>query len=86
MEIAVIIEIISTLGFPIACVLALGVFVYKLWQQSATRETLLMNEITANRQVNEKFATIIGQHEIQLEEIKVDVRDIKQQITYKGGN
>lgn len=39
-----------------------------------------MAEISANRQVNEKFATIIAQHEIQLEEIKTDVRDIKEKL------
>lgn len=86
MEIATIIELIGTVGFPIACVLALGIFVYKLWQQSVTRETLLMNEITANREINKQFATIIAQHSVQLEEIKDDVREIKQQIIYKGGN
>lgn len=77
MEIGVVTEIIATLGFPIACVLALGIFVYQLWKQSVTREEKLMEEITENRVVNTKFAEIIGQYEVTLGEIKSDVKDIK---------
>jgi hypothetical protein len=77
MELATIIELISTLGFPIVCVLALGIFVYKLWKQSVDREEKLMGEITENRIINTKFAEIIAQYEITLGEIKVDIKDIK---------
>lgn len=77
MELATIGEAIATLGFPIVCVIALGFFVYKLWQQSVKREEILMNEITENRVINQKFAEIIGQYEITLGEIKNDVKDIK---------
>lgn len=80
MDIASFVELIGTLGFPIAVCVALGVFVFILWKQSAEREKALMTELTANRQVNEKFATIIAQHEIQLEEIKTDVKDIKEKL------
>lgn len=75
-----IIELISTLGFPIACVLALGFFVYKLWQQSVTREEKLMGEITENRLVNTKFAEIIAGYDITLGEIKSDVKEIKDSL------
>jgi hypothetical protein len=71
------VELISSLGFPIACVLALGVFVYKLWQQSVEREKTLMSEITENRLINQRFAEIIAQYEIKLDEIKSDVKEIK---------
>ena len=77
MEIGVILELISTIGFPITCVLALGIFVFKLWQQSVDREKALMNEITENRLVNQHFAEIIGKYEVELGEIKTDVREIK---------
>ena len=80
MDIALFVELIGTLGFPIAVCIILGIFVFLLWKQSAEREKILMAEVSANRQVNEKFATIIAQHEIQLEEIKTDVRDIKEKL------
>ena len=77
MEVSALLEIIGTLGFPIACVIALGVFVFKLWQQSVVREEKLMGEITENRVVNAKFAEIIAKYDITLDEIKADVKEIK---------
>jgi hypothetical protein len=77
MEVGVITELITTLGFPIACVVALGAFVWHIYKQSVVREEKLMSEITENRLVNQKFAEIIAQYEITLGEIKTDVKDIK---------
>ena len=77
MDIKLITELIASLGFPIACVLGLGIFVYQLWKQSVKREDKLMGEITENRLINTKFAEIIAQYEITLSEIKTDVKDIK---------
>lgn len=77
MDLATIGELIGSLGFPIAMVLALGFFVYKLWQQSVDRENKLFEEISENRMINQRFAEIIGQYEITLGEIKTDVKDIK---------
>lgn len=77
MEIATFTELIGTLGFPIAVCVALGIFVYKLWKQSVTREERLLSELTENRIINTKFAEIIAQYEITLGEIKTDVKDIK---------
>lgn len=77
MELGVILEMIGTVGFPIACVLALGIFVYKLWQQSVEREKLLMTEITENRLINQQFAAIIGEYKVTLSDIQADVKDIK---------
>lgn len=73
-----VVSIISTVGFPIAVAIALGFFVFKIWQQSVDREEKLLSEITENRKVNERFAEIIGQYEITLGEIKTDVKDIKE--------
>lgn len=77
MDLATMTELIATLGFPIVCVLALGIFVFKLWQQSVQREEKLMSEITENRLVNTKFAEIIAKYEITLDEMKTDIKDIK---------
>jgi hypothetical protein len=77
MEAVTLIELIPTLGFPIVMVIALGFFIYKLWQESVKREEKLLTEITENRLVNTKFAEIIGQYEVTLGEIRSDVKDIK---------
>lgn len=78
MDISTIADLVGVLGFPIVCVGALGFFVYKLWQQSAEREKLLFNELTESRTINGKFAEIIAQYKVELDEIKVDVKDIKE--------
>lgn len=77
MELGAIVELITTVGFPIVCVLALGWFVWHIYKQSVVREEKLMEEITENRLINQKFAEIIAGYEVTLGEIKNDVRDIK---------
>lgn len=81
MEVGLIVEMITTIGFPIVCVLALGWFVWHIYKQSVIREDNLMKEITENRLVNQKFAEIIAQYEVKLDEIKEDVKDIKTDLT-----
>ena len=46
------IEIIQTLGFPIALVCAMGFFIFKLWEQSKEREDKYVEIIFSQ---NEKF-------------------------------
>lgn len=80
MDISLFIELIGTIGFPIACVLALGLFVYKLWQQSVEREKTLMTEIAENRLVNEKAIETIAHYANRLDAIQQDIGEIKNDI------
>jgi chromosome segregation ATPase len=87
MDVALIVEIIGSVGFPIACVLALGLFVWKIYNQSVKRETSLMVEIEENRRVNEKaietialYAERLSHIENNIAEIKGDVIEIKSKI------
>lgn len=86
MDFGLIVELIGTLGFPIALVIAMCFFVYKLWQQSVEREKALMAEITENRAINQKFAEIIGKYEVTLGEIKGDVKEIKETLNLNKNN
>ena len=79
MEVAFV-ELISTLGFPIACVIALGIFVWKIYNQSIERENKLMTEITENRLVNEKAIETIAQFAERFTHIEGDVEVIKNDI------
>ena len=81
MELATITELIGSFGFPIAMVLALGYFVYKLWLQSVDRENKLMAEITENRLVNEKAIETIAQFAERFTHIENDVELIKNDIS-----
>lgn len=84
---AAFVELVSALGFPIACVIALGFFVWKIYNQSVEREGKLMAEITENRLVNKKAIETIAQFaerfthvENDVEAIKTDINVIKEKI------
>ena len=77
MEFGAIGELIATLGFPIACVVALGWFVWKIYQRSEVREDTLMTEIGKMREINEQAIHNIGQYAEKLETIQEDVKEIK---------
>lgn len=70
-------ELIATLGFPIACVIALGFFVWKIYQRSEVREDTLMIEIGKMREINSQAIETIAQYAEKLEAIQEDVKDIK---------
>ena len=80
MEASMFIELIGTLGFPIACVIALGIFVWKIYKRSETREDTLMIEIGKMREVNAQAIQTIGQYADKLDTIQEDVREIKTDI------
>lgn len=71
MDMAQIIELITTVGFPIVCVLGLGWFIWHIYQQSVKREERLMD-------VNEKAIATIAMYADRLDEIQTDVQIIKQ--------
>lgn len=86
MTIAVFVELLTTVGFPIVCVIALGWFVWHIYKQSVEREEKLMTEITENRLINTKFAEIIAGYEITLDEIKDDIKDIRDTLHIAENN
>lgn len=80
MDIEVITNLITSVGFPIVCVIALGFFVWKIYNQSILREEKLMKEITENRIVNEKAIATIAQFAERFTHIETDVEVIKNDI------
>lgn len=82
---------ITTLGFPIFCVLAMGWFISKLWigsqEQNQKREDKLYVVIaTAQAQnetlskTNSEFVSVLSDYKSDLETIKNDVKEIKSQL------
>ena len=82
----IITEAVATLGFPIFCVVALFVFVFLLWRQSARREDILMTEIAHSREINAQFTEILAKYDAQFTEIKTDIREIKHTIQSEKEN
>ena len=73
MDIALISEFITTLGFPIALVIAMGFFIWKIYQQSVKREETLVA-------VNEKAINTLALYAEKLESIQNDVSTIKEKL------
>ena len=93
MDINAIQTLITTLGFPIVCVIALGWFIYKAFEkftaQAENREEKLYTVIAQAQETNERlsqtnaeFVSVLNTYKSDLEEIKSDVSEIKQ--TMKG--
>ena len=74
------VSLISTVGFPIAVAIALGAFIWRIYQRSEKREDELRAEIAENRVINSKFADIISKYSVEITEIKTDIKDIKEDI------
>lgn len=85
MDLDLIINLISSVGFPIACAIALGIFVWKIITITMTnqkeREDKLYEELGECRIINEKAIATIAQYADSLGDIKHDVSDIKHDIT-----
>lgn len=95
MEVSMIIEIISTLGFPVACVVAMGLFIFHIYKQTtkdnaenmekvqarcAEREEKLFEEIKLNREVNAKAIETISHYAEKLDTIQQDISEIKTDV------
>lgn len=89
-------SLISSLGFPIVCVMALGYFSFymvketnrlnaesmeKLQERCNIRENKLYEEIKENREVNAKAIETIAHYAEKLDVIQDDVSEIKNDIS-----
>ena len=96
MDIETITNLISTLGFPIFCVIALGGFVVWLFKRSndnitknleqmqenyRKREDKLYAELKENREINAEAIKTIAKYAERLEVIQTDIKEIKTDIT-----
>ena len=96
MDAGTITSLISSLGFPIVCVIALGYFSFymvketnrisaenmeKLQERCAARENKLYEEIKENRKVNAKAIETIAHYAEKLDIIQDDVNEIKKDVS-----
>lgn len=80
MELGAITELITTLGFPIACVVAMAFFIWKIYKQSVEREATLMVAIEENRKVNDKAIQTIALYAERLTHIEDNITEIKTDV------
>lgn len=78
-------ELIPTVGFPIACVIAMAAFIFYVYKRmevnTKEREDILYKEIKENREINKKAIDTIARYAEKLDVIQNDVNDIKTDIT-----
>ena len=89
MDINTIQTLITTLGFPICVCVALGWFIYKAFEkftaQSEKREEKLYTVIAQAQETNERlsntnaeFVSVLNTYKSDLDDIKADVSEIKE--------
>lgn len=96
MDISIIGELITNFGFPVALVIALGAFIFKIYndQQKKNKEDMeavqarckereekLYEEIKANREVNAEAIATIAMYAESVKAMKQDISEIKTDIT-----
>lgn len=80
MEINAFVELISTVGLPIALVIAMGAFIWKIYKRSEKREDDLRAEIIENQKVNAQAIQTITLYAERLGVIETDVKEIKHDV------
>ena len=91
-----LLELLPTVGFPIVCVIAMGVFIYIIYKNTTKenkenmekvqarckeREDKLYEELKENREVIANAVATIAQYAEKLEIIQDDIREIKTDVT-----
>ena len=77
-------SLIASLGFPVVACLALGLFIWKLYERSVKREDKLLEEIAENRKVNAEAINTLAIYAERLTVIETDVREIKGIISHEN--
>lgn len=76
-----ILELISTVGFPIACAFAMGLFIWKIYKASEVREDKLMTELEKSREATSLAIQTINEFSPRLDSIESTLSDIKQNLS-----
>ena len=72
--------LISSVGFPVVCVLGMGYFIWQIYKDSIKREEKLETQIGESRNVNAKAIDTIAKYAEKLDTIQQDVKDIKNDV------
>ena len=76
-------ELISTVGLPIALVIVMGLFIFKLYKDSVVREEKLTEQINESRNIYAKAIETLSLYSERLGIIESDVKEIKDIVISK---
>lgn len=71
---------IPSVGFPIVCVVALGIFIWKIYKASEVREEKLRDELKISHETNAKAIETIAKFADSLDIMKTDIGEIKTDV------
>ena len=80
MDVTVATDVISVVGFPIACAIAMGYFIFTIYKRSIVREDKLYDELSNCREVNKQAIETITRYADRLDNISYDVSEMKTDI------
>jgi len=80
MEANFFVELISTVGLPIALVIAMGAFIYRIYKRSEAREDELRAEITESQRINGEAIKTLALYAERLGVVETDIKEIKEDI------
>lgn len=95
MELGLVLEAVSSVGFPIACVIFMGWFIYQVFlkttaqnqdnmkqvqERCAAREEKLYTQIEKAQEINGQAIATITLYAERLTDIQQDVKDIKNAV------
>lgn len=80
MDISLFIELISTVGLPIALVIAMGAFIWKIYKRSEQREDALREEIGRNQETNAQAIKTLALYAERLGVVEEDIKEVKKEV------
>ena len=80
MEMGNMAELITTLGFPIALVVVLCWFIWRIYKKSEQREDALRSQIVESQKVNAEAIHTITLYAERLAVIENDIKDVKSDV------
>ena len=80
MDYTIFVELIGTVGLPIALVIAMGMFIYKIYKKSEEREDALREQISNCQLTNAEAIKTLALYAERLGVIESDIKEVKQDV------
>ena len=80
MEYTWIVDLIGTVGLPVALVIAMGWFIYKIYKKSEQREDAMRTQIVECQKVNAQAIETITLYTERLTSIETGIKEVKQDV------
>ena len=80
MQIPLFVELITTFGLPVALVIVMCWFIWRIYKKSEQREDALRSQIIESQKVNAQAIQTITLYAERLGVIEEDIKEVKQDV------